>query len=41
MPKLYGDIIKGKEFISFEFPKEDFKKYFTDEEQFKSDLKKG
>lgn len=41
MPKLYGDIIKGKEFMSFEFPKEDFKKYFTDEDQFKSDLKKG
>ena len=41
IPKLYGDIVKGNEFMSFEFPKEDFKKYFTDEDQFKSDLKKG
>ena len=24
MPKLYGDIIKGKEFISFEFTDKDF-----------------
>ena len=35
MPKLYGDIIKGKEFMSFEFTDNDFSKYFGKEDDFK------
>ena len=41
MPKLYGDIIKGKEFMSFEFTDEDFSKYFGKEDEFKSIVVKG
>ena len=36
MPKLYGDIINGKEFMSFEFTDKDFSKYFGKEDKFKS-----
>ena len=35
MVKLYGDIIKGKEVMSFEFTDKDFSKYFGKEEDFK------
>ena len=41
MPKLYGDIIKGKEFMSFEFTDKDFSKYFGKEDEFKSIIVKG
>ena len=41
MPKLYGDIIKGKEFMSFEFTDKDFSKYFGKEDEFKSIVAKG
>tara|TARA_Y100000768_G_C23727698_1_gene563320 strand:- start:66 stop:404 length:339 start_codon:yes stop_codon:yes gene_type:complete len=41
MPKLYGDIIKGKEFMSFEFTDKDFNKYFGKEDNFKSLIAKG
>ncbi len=41
MPKLYGDIIKGKEFMSFEFSDKDFSKFIGKEDEFKprADLK--
>jgi hypothetical protein len=35
MPKLYGDIIKGKEFMSFEFTDNEFSKNFGKEDDFK------
>ncbi len=35
MPKLYGDIIKGKEFMSFEFTDNDFSKNFGKEDDYK------
>ena len=35
MVKLYGDIIKGKEVMSYEFTDKDFSKYFGKEEDFK------
>ena len=43
MPKLYGDIIKGKEFMSFEFTDKDFSKYFgkEDAERFSERLGKA
>ena len=41
MPKLYGDIIKGKEFMSFEFTDNDFGKYFGKEDEFKPIISKG
>ena len=41
MVKLYSDIIKGKEFKSFEFTDEDFSKYFGKEGEFKSIVIKG
>lgn len=41
MPKLYGDIIKGKEFMSFEFTDKDFSKFFGKEDEFKLILAKG
>ena len=41
MPKLYGDIIKGKEFMSFEFTDKDFSNYFGKEEDFKTIILKG
>ena len=41
MPKLYGDIIKGKEFMSFEFIDKDFSNYFGKEEDFKTIILKG
>ena len=41
MPKLYGDIIKGKEFMSFEFTDKDFSKYFGKEDEFKLIVAKG
>ena len=41
MPKLYGDIIKGKEFMSFEFTDKDFGKYFGKEDEFKAIIVKG
>ena len=41
MPKLYGDIIKGKEFMSFEFTNKDFSNCFGKEDEFKTILAKG
>ena len=41
MPKLYGKIIKGKEFMSFNFMNDQFDKYFKDEKKFSEDLAKG
>ena len=41
MPKLYGDIIKGKEFMSFEFTDKDFSNYFGKEDKFKIIIAKG
>ena len=41
MLKLYGDIIKGKEFMSFEFTEKDFSKYFGKEDEFKPIIVKG
>ena len=41
MSKLYGDIIKGKEFMSFEFTDKDFSKYFGKEDEFKLIVAKG
>ena len=41
MPKLYEDIIKGKEFMSFEFTDKDFSKFFGKEDEFKLILAKG
>ena len=35
MPKLYGDIIKGKKCMSFEFTDNDFSKYFGKADEFK------
>jgi len=35
MVKLYGDIIKGKEVMYYEFTDKDFSKYFGKEEDFK------
>ena len=34
MPKIYGKIIKGKEFMSFNFMNDQFDKYFKDEKKF-------
>ena len=39
MPKLYGKIIKGKTFKSFEFTQKDFDKYFGNERIFSSKKK--
>ncbi len=41
MPKLYGDIIRGEEFMSYEFSDKDFSKYFGKEDDFKSIIAKG
>ena len=41
MPKIYGKIIKGKEFMSFNFMNDQFDKYFKDEKKFAEDLAKG
>ena len=41
MPKLYGDIIKGKEFMSFEFTDKDFSNHFGKEDKFKIIIAKG
>jgi len=41
MPKLYGKIIKGKEFMSFNFMNDNFNKYFQDEKKFAEDIAKG
>jgi hypothetical protein len=41
MPKLYGKIIKGKEFMSFSFMNDQWSKYFQDEKKFATDIAKG
>ena len=41
MPKLYGDIIKGKECMVFEFTDKEFSKFFGKEDEFKLLLAKG
>jgi len=38
MPKLYGSIIKGKEFMSFEFTDKEFSKNFGKEDEFKKTI---
>lgn len=40
MPKLYGTIIKGKEFMSFEFTDAEFSKNFGKEDDFKKVIAK-
>ena len=41
MPNLYGDIIKGKECMVFEFTDNEFGKFFGKEDEFKLILAKG
>ena|SRR5210317_1166194 len=41
MPKIYGKIIKGKEFMSFTFMNDKFSGYFQDEKKFAEDIAKG
>lgn len=41
MVKLYGDIIEGDEFMSYDFTDDEFSKYFGNEDDFKAIVAKG